>query len=279
MESRRSGAEHRQVVDGRTPAELQRAFHLFGRVEAPQVASPIYAELSYGVSTDPDLIALAAETQPGQPPPNMLFAAVQYLLMRGVEHPLSAHYPAVTSSDRPFAPAFPLFRDFCLSHSDQIVPLLQERRTQTNVIQRCICLLPAFALVHMETAAPLHLLEVGPSAGLNLNWDQYRYTYPSATPEGSPIEWGPPGSLVHLSTRRLGTAPLPALPSSIPVASRLGIDVRPIDPSDDDAILWLRALIFPEPNATSVCSRLYRSPAPTRRRSARVTLSTMCPEP
>jgi len=205
----------------------------------------MYSELCYGISQDDELLALCAEVRETQPPPNMIFAAVQYLLLAGAEHPLAAHYPTVSGVERPLEAAFPLFRDFCLAQRAAIVPLLRERRTQTNVIQRCICLLPAFAAVSAEVARPLALFEVGPSAGLNLNWDRYRYTYPGAAGE-EPTLWGDSGSAVSLTTERRGTAALPDLSSAIPVASRLGVDLDPIDPADEDAVRWLRALIWPE---------------------------------
>jgi len=205
----------------------------------------MYSELCYGISHDDELLALCAETRETQPPPNMIFAAVQYLLLAGAEHPLAAHYPAVSGAERPLEPAFSLFRAFCLEHRDAIVTLLRERRTQTNVIQRCICLLPAFAAVSAEVERPLALFEVGPSAGLNLNWDRYRYSYPGAA-GAAPTLWGDPGSAVSLTTERRGTAALSDLPPAIPVASRLGVDLNPIDPADEDAVRWLRALIWPE---------------------------------
>jgi hypothetical protein len=236
----------RQFVEGRSREALARTFHLFGRIEAPQLDSAIYAELSYGVSQDADLLALAAETRESQPPPNMLYAAVQYLLLRGEVHALSAHYPAISGEERPLEPAFPAFREFCLAHRDTIAGLLATRLTQTNVIQRCICLLPAFAVMHREVGRPLALFEVGPSAGLNLNWDRYHYAYPAVEAHGAATFWGEPDSAVQLTTVRRGAVALPGLPASIPVASRVGIDLHPIDPSDSDAVLWLRALIWPE---------------------------------
>ena len=51
---------------------------------------------------------------------------------------------------------------------------------------------------------------------------------------------------MQLTTERRGAAPLPELPAEIPVASRIGVDLNPIDPADGDAVRWLRALIWPE---------------------------------
>ncbi len=45
------------------------------------------------------------------------------------------------------------------------------------MILRCACLLPAFSAIAQVTGRPLALIEIGPSAGLNLNWDRFRYRY------------------------------------------------------------------------------------------------------
>ena len=228
----------------RDPADLSRSFHAFARLEAPQINSAMYTELSYGVSLDAELIELAAQTRVGQPPPNMLFAAVQYLLLSGVEHELVEHYPAISGKPRPLSPAFPAFRDFCLQHRDDIIRLEQTRLTQTNVVLRSACLLPAFAYVYNEAAAPLALVEVGPSAGLNMNWDRYAYEYVDIA-ENVALRWGDPDSPVTLRTALRGTRK-PLLADHIDVASRIGVDLNPIDIDDEDQVRWLRSLIWPE---------------------------------
>ena len=224
--------------------ELRDAFEQFARVEAPDLDSPTYAELAAGVAGDGELLALAAERQPGQPAPNMLFGAVQYLLLQGVEHPLTAHYPILSGPEPPPGPAFPLFRAFCLEHRERVGELIATRRTQTQVVRRCTCLLPAFGLVHREAGTPLALIDVGASAGLNLNFDRYAYRYRR---DGSEVlRWGRGSARVQLEADLRGPGGLPAPPREIPVASRDGIDINPIDLADPDELLWLRALIWPE---------------------------------
>jgi hypothetical protein len=204
----------------REPAKLAEVFERWGKVEAPSVGSALYAELGQAVARDPELLRLAAETRPHQPAPNMLFAAVQYLLLGSARHELSQHYPILAEGAEPQGPAFPRFRDFCAAHRDAILPLLKTRRTQTCVLRRCVCLLPAFARVVSEAPGKLAMLEIGPSAGLNLLWDRYRYDY------GGEILWGDPESEVLLDTERRG--------------------LNRVDVGNDDDVRWLRALIFPE---------------------------------
>jgi hypothetical protein len=215
-------------------------FEFWGRVDAPSVGGKLYSELGFEIARDPELLALAAERQRNQPPPNMLFAAVQYLLLGGVKHELAEHYPILACGVEPKTPAFPKFRDFCITNRDAILELVRTRWTQTCVLRRCVCLLPSFARIFSHTRRPLALLEVGPSAGLNLLWDRYRYDY-----LGGP-DWGDPASELLLDTEKRGPTPLPELPDPIEVAWRIGVDLHPVDITDNDQMRWLRALIFPE---------------------------------
>ena len=224
--------------------ELSAEFDRFARVEAPDLESPMYAELAAGVAGDGELLALAAHRQQGQPPPNMLFGAVQYLLLQGAEHPLAAHYPVLAGPERASGGSFPLFRAFCLEHRECVAELIETHRTQTQVVRRCTCLLPVLALVYREAAAPLALIDVGASAGLNLNFDRYAYRYLRAGREV--LRWGRDAARVELEADLRGPGTLPEPPLEIPVASRDGIDVNPIDLADPDELLWLRALIWPE---------------------------------
>jgi hypothetical protein len=228
----------------RSPEAVARTFHLFARNEAPQLESPLYAELCYGISGDSQLLEIARQTPADQPPPNMLLAAVQYMLLCGSEHPLRIHYPALTGNARPLDPAFPRFRDFVLSHTEKVLDLLTTRRTQTNVVRRCTCLLPAFGSIAEGSGQPLALVDLGASAGLNLNFDRYRYSYHNGDREV--LRWGDPDSPVSLVADLRGATPLPSPPETVPVAWRRGVDLDPIDLRDEDSVLWLRALIWPE---------------------------------
>ena len=240
----------RPDLSDRSREGLAAFFRHFARTEAPQLGSALYEAFCDGVADDAELLAIAARAQPGQTPVNMMFAAVQFLLLRGEGRELAARYPTLSGCpapglERSRTEIFPLFRAFCLDHRDEIEELVATRRVQTNVIQRCVCLLPAFATVVAEAAddRPLSLIEIGPSAGLNLQWDRYRYVYPTSP---DPTAWGDPGSTVKLTTELRGGQGLPSLAPPLEVAWRIGIDVRPVDLADEDAVTWLRALIWPE---------------------------------
>src|SRR5437764_590450 len=69
------------------PATLARIFTAFAEREA-QRSSPLYERLARGVAVDPAVLALAAHARPGQPVPNLLFAAVHYLLLGEAASPI-----------------------------------------------------------------------------------------------------------------------------------------------------------------------------------------------
>jgi hypothetical protein len=140
-------------LEVRDDAAVARIFRHYAEVEAPRLDSAVYTALCAGVAEDAALIALAGEARPEQPPPNVLLAAVQDLLMQSAEagespDPLAAWYPAVSGGEIPGASPFPAFRDFCLRESDRLRPLIREGRTQTCVVNRSAIVLPALATLH-----------------------------------------------------------------------------------------------------------------------------------
>jgi hypothetical protein len=200
--------------------------------------SPLYEKLARGVADDPDLLALADEIPPKCGTPNILFAAVHWHLLGGVSHPLADYYPSVTDDPKSGTP-FPAFWAFCAEYEDKLLPLLRNRRTQTNAVRRCTALFPAFSHVPNEVnGEPLALVELGPSGGLNLCWDRYRYDYGNAGRYGT-------GECVLDAEIRGETSP--PLPEEFPrVASRVGIDLNPLDVQDETDARWLLALVWPE---------------------------------
>lgn len=201
--------------------------------------SPLYERLCRGVADDPDALTLAGQVPPERSPPHVLLAAVHFLLLREADHQLREFYPSATDDVRPPADAYPAFHEFCVERADDLRPLLRERRTQTNAVRRCTALFPAFCHLAREAGEPLALVELGPSAGLNLLWDRYAYDY------GTGLTHGATDSPVVLdSDLRGGTPPTP---ESVPtVASRVGVDLHPLDVTDADDADWLRALVWPE---------------------------------
>lgn len=225
-------------------AALAQRFRRFADHECAVAGSPLYGVLARTVADDGDLLALAAHARPGQPPANMLLAAVRLLLRDEPCDRLAAFYPDLTAQPAPLEGAGDAFRVFCLGHGAAIRWILETRSVNTNEIARASVLLPAFGLAAERFgAAPLHLLEIGPSAGLLLLWDRLGYRYTTA--EGAERTHGAEDAPWTLSCAVRGG--WPPLPKHLPtVASRLGIDVTPLDPTDAADAAWLRALVWPE---------------------------------
>ncbi|MCA9005685.1 MAG: DUF2332 domain-containing protein [Planctomycetaceae bacterium] len=222
-------------------SRLSEAFLSFAGPKC-QETSPLYCSLTEAIAADEELLLIAGQASAGQPVPNLLFAAVHYLLVADPNHPLAEYYATCTPKPKDPTQAFPAFKDFVLSHQREIIELLQTRLVQTNEVRRCACLFPAFmyALRHFDPQ-PLALLEIGCSAGLNLLWDRYRYEYD----ENEEI-YGNLDSPTLITSEFLGKRS-PGLQDSLPlVTQRIGVDLHPIDVSAPAEVDWLRALIWPE---------------------------------
>ncbi len=224
----------------RSLEELAGRFRRFAHMEC-RGSSPLYEQLALAVADDAEMLALAGEAPPGQPAPNLFFAAVHYLLIGAARGPLARFYPSLTQT--PAAPegAFSAFRDFCRDHAGAVRRLLATRRVQTNEVGRCAYLFPAFVTVAGEAGdAPLALVEIGCSAGLNLLWGRYGYRY------GAGVVYGDPGSPVQLACELRGPA-RPPLARTLPrVALAIGVDLAVPDVDDPDDARWLVALVWPE---------------------------------
>jgi hypothetical protein len=211
--------------------------------EARRANSPLYARFAEGIGHDPELREFAATAKKGQPHANILFAAVHFLLLRGVEHPLRRFYPdlngwlSVDGED-----PFPAFKDFVESHRAELAPIVAGRITNTNEVGRCSMLHAGFRAVAAEAGEPLNLIEIGPSAGLNLIWDRYGVRYIRGS-EIFAVDTPDPALVIDAELRGEKMPPLGRAPS---VASRVGLEFNPVNLDDPDARDWLRALIFPE---------------------------------
>ena len=108
-----------------------------------------------------------------------------------------------------------------------------EQDVQTNEVQRAWALLPGF--LSLADGRPFDLLELGPSAGLNLMWDRYRYRYRTG-------EWG--GGALELSGDDRTPPPADLLSRGVSVARRRGIDLSPVDVTTDHGARLLQAFVW-----------------------------------
>jgi hypothetical protein len=193
--------------------------------------SPLYAALVDVVADDPELMRVINRIE-HLPPPNLLFAGVQYLLMEGADDDLARFYPSLVSDVEPPETVGPTFRRFVLEHEERLVEIGNTRFTQTNECRRCVALLPLLMMAPFET---FHLIDVGASAGLNLAIDRYGYRYDG-------LHWNTGAGLVLEAEWRGESVEL----HEVDILRRIGLDLNPLDPADESACRWLDALIWPE---------------------------------
>lgn len=229
-------------------ARIQARFRAFHDVDARKL--PLYRHLTGRVAEDPEVAARVLLSPPEQRVVNLLLAAVHDVLLAGEGHDLAAWYGSITDPVRPIGTGdddpWPHFRALALEDPD-VARSLRNRHTQTNEVGRCAALLPALAgLAASAPGAPPHggrplgLVEVGASAGLNLQFDRYGYRY---APHGPELATASP---LVLDCRLRGTVPL-VLPDEPPhIATRVGLDLRPVDLHDRAQARWLVACQWPD---------------------------------
>jgi hypothetical protein len=134
------------------------------------------------------------------------------------------------------------FEDFAAAlgeHEDSLRTRLETHGVQTNEVQRCTSILPTLVAASAETGLPLELVELGPSAGLNLAVDRYRYRYVNGT-------FGPADALLELTVEEHGgRVPAALLERELVVRRRRGIDLAPIDAMSPEGYLLLRSFLWP----------------------------------
>jgi len=216
----------------------------FFLAETRRSNAPLYEAFTRGVAADEDLKTLAYSVRPGQPPANVLYAAVHYLLLRGNDHELRRFYPNLNDgrAGHDLENAFPLFRHFVTENRDELTPILGSRVTNTNEVGRCAVLHAGFQALARLAGEPLHLIELGPSAGLNLLWDRYGISYLG---DGRSFVSGFPNAPLIIETELRGER-VPPYGRPPDVASRVGLERNPVDLSDHNERDWLRALVWPD---------------------------------
>jgi len=161
---------------------------------------------------------------------------VHQIVLRGDAPLLAARYPSAggdggTIETETFLAAV---RD----HRDEVVAALG-RTVQTNEVGRCAALVPAFAQVSRSTGLPLHMLEIGASAGLLSNWDRYWYDCFGSTT-------GDPSSPVRFTDRWAHPFDLSGITA---VVSRAACDIAPLDALDRESRLRLLSFVWPDQRA------------------------------
>jgi hypothetical protein len=193
-------------------AETAETYRRFARLEAAG-RSPVYEALALSVAGDRAVLDFLGSLPPPKRQPNLLFAAARSALGEPAD-PRTLH-------------------DLVVGRPEPLRDVMLSRRTQTNEAARCAVFLPALA----SLSGPLSLLEVGAAAGLTLLPDLYSYDYGGHRVAGLDPE------APTLRCRPLGPVPLP---QGVPeVVWRAGIDLNPLDVTNDDDVAWLTCLVWP----------------------------------
>jgi hypothetical protein len=109
---------------------------------------------------------------------------------------------------------------------------------QTNEVQRSWVLLPLLLRVAQRTGAEtFDLVELGPSAGLNLVWDRYGYRYGAG-------EWGREDAVLRFDGEERRPVPGDLLELEPTVRRRVGIDRAPIDARSEVGARLLRSFVW-----------------------------------
>jgi hypothetical protein len=180
--------------------------------------SRLYAALARSFADDPLVAEIVGDHQPRWEAALRLFGGVHYLELSGVvQHPWLK------------------FRGILESHRDWLKRFVAEQPVQTNEVQRSWALLPAFLTV--ADGRPLDVIELGPSGGLNLFWDRYRYVYDDT-------RWGSADALLELTGKAEPAPPAQLFDVDVQVRRRSGIDRRPVDITTDHGSRLLQAFVW-----------------------------------
>jgi hypothetical protein len=226
-------------------AKLRARYLHFAEHEARGV-SPLYEDLARAVAgsgsrSEPgseSLLRFIASLPGAKGQPNLVFAAVRHLYGT----PADAWH----------------FAQLVEQHAEPIRALILARSTQTNEPGRCATLLPVLA----RLPQPLALLEVGASAGLCLLPDRYAYDYGRTRLGPVDAEDSEPPVF---PCRANDATPIPARMPEI--AWRAGLDLNPLDLSDEEEAAWLETLVWPGQEARAerlrAAMRIARHDPPT----------------
>ncbi len=188
-----------------------------------EAGGPI-AALTAGWSADPraDVVGLR------------LAGALHAAALTGRDPALASLYPTQNPAWR-MDELWPVARAF-LEREQAWVRAFIQSPPQTNETRRTIALLAAILAFAANWDGPIDMLEIGASAGLNLNWDRFEY-------RTNAWSWGEASDVV-IDTQWHGRPP--ALAARPIVRHRAACDLNPLDIADAAQRLQLKSYIWPD---------------------------------
>ncbi|MCE3555421.1 DUF2332 domain-containing protein [Pseudonocardia sp. RS11V-5] len=213
---------------------LAEVYRRFGEVDAAG-RSRLYERVAVALSGSDEALR-AIETAPARKRrPTVILAALHDLALAGRAPALAAAY-ADGDGDAAAAAAI----DTLLHMTDVVVAVATRRPTRADETGHGAVLYPAIAeAAHRVGATAVGLVDVGCSAGLDLIVDRVGITYDNGQALGDP------SSPVQTAASIVGGRPVPTRP--LPeVVARIGIDLDPVDVTDEEEARWLRACLWPD---------------------------------
>ncbi len=168
--------------------------------------------------------------------PIRIAGALHALVRAGRAPELAAFYPPAAAPTWDARSTADVLAAAVLANRDQIASFIAHP-PQTNEVGRSAILMPGYAAIARATGLPLRVLELGASAGLNLNWDHYAYRLGST-------DVGTPDAALTLAPEWRGA--LPAIARLPDVSERRGCDRSPIDLAEAGAVERLTAYVWPD---------------------------------
>ena len=212
----------------RTPAQTYRRF---GEVDAG--TSPLYQRVAIALSESGEALRAIGAAPARKRQPSLILAALHDLALAGRAPALAEAYAA--ADDAAAAAAI----DTLLRMTDSVVAIAVRRRTQTFEPGRCAVLYPAIAEAARRVGADaVGLIDVGGSAGLNLQVDRIGITYDNGR------SWAT--RRLPCSCRRRSWETGPSARAIPEVVTRVGVDLDPVDVTDADDARWMRACVWPD---------------------------------
>jgi len=160
-----------------------------------------------------------------------LAGALHAAALTGRDPKLATEYPGV-KSDWSVDRVWPVAQAF-LVREEAWVRDFMKSPPQTNETARAAGLACGFMWLAQKSPQPFHMLELGASAGLNLNWDRFCYTY---------LRWGRDKVKGPVIPTRI-EGPAPGW-QDIAIDSRSACDQYPVDPSNPQDRLRLQSYIW-----------------------------------
>jgi hypothetical protein len=205
-----------------------------------RMGSPLYTAILSHAVADLDAGGVVAEIVSGFEGnavsgalPLRLMGGVHRLVLTGRAPRLAAQFATVGGSLEEST----IREDFLETLHDNVPTAIEalDVPPQTNEIGRSAALLAGLGVAMERSVSRVRLLEIGSSAGLNLNLDRYNY-------KNDVWEWSGAQDAPTVDFQWTGSTP--PLPRDIEIISRQGCDLSPLDATDPTERIRLLSFVW-----------------------------------